>query len=121
MTNMHVLSYSFIVLGVVQLITAVNYLIRPRAFFDGWLRDVFRMRGKRMKPYLWLRQGVLAFTGAVYVAVGSPLVGEEMLRLDVLLISWPAKVTVLLVLLAAELGTIFALNRYFTGRIVLTK
>lgn len=123
---MHFLSYAFIVLGAVQLVTAVNYLIRPQAFFDGWLRDVFRMRGKRMKPYLLLRQGILAFTGVVYVVVASPLVTSpirfkttQLAR--ILGLMWPATTPWLLLLLAVEIGAIFALNHHYTGRITLTK
>lgn len=122
---MHFLSYAFIVLGVIQLVTAVNYLIRPQAFFDGWLRDVFRMRGKRMKPYLWLRQGLLAATGLAYIIVNLPsLFGRwyttffevnDFNGYVFTAVPW------LFLLLAAEIGAIFALNRYYTGRIVLTK
>lgn len=122
MYDMHFLSYAFIVLGVIQLVTAANYLIRPNAFFEGWLRDVFRMRGKPMKPFLFLRQGILAFTGVVYVVVGSPLVSEWWTFVTAFATpSWPMKVALMLMLLAVELASIFALNRYYTGRIVLTK
>lgn len=126
MYDMHILSYAFIVLGVVQLVTAVNYLIRPNAFFEGWLRDVFRMRGKPMKPFLFLRHGILAFTGVVYVVVGSPLVtGSTYFKTSPLAsifgIYWPPTTPWLLLLLAAEIGAIFALNYRYTGRITLTK
>lgn len=122
MSDMHILSYAFIVLGVTQLVTVVNYAVRPRSFFEPWLVEVFRLRGRSMKVYFVLRHVLLAVFGCAFIVIGSPLAGNDVFWSEIFSpLYWPVKAPWLLGLLAAELAALFTLSRIFTGRIVLVK